>query len=338
MFAAPNFFQTGGGTPVYMSDVFSTTTYTGNTSTQTITNGINLSSKGGLVWTKSTTSSLDNALFDTARGLSSSLLSNQTIAAETYSDFTSWNSNGYSIGNASGRVNGGANYVSWTFRKEPKFFDIVTYTGNGNSLGQTISHNLQSTIGCIIVKRIDGSGSWFVYHRGNPNGANSILTLNSVNAESNVGVDLWSPTTTTFKVDGTYYNMNTNNALYVAYVFAHNSGGFGGYGTDNAISCGSYEGTGLAQTVNIGYQPQFVLIKRTDSGSLENWKIFDTSRDMTSSSTACKSLAPNLSINQVNETTSISTASNGFTLSSSADGSMNAASGTYVYIAIRANS
>ena len=35
-----------------IEDVFSAYTYTGNGATQTITNGINLSAKGGLVWTK----------------------------------------------------------------------------------------------------------------------------------------------------------------------------------------------------------------------------------------------------------------------------------------------
>ena len=36
----------------YVEDVFSTWLYTGNGSTQTITNGIDLSGKGGLVWAK----------------------------------------------------------------------------------------------------------------------------------------------------------------------------------------------------------------------------------------------------------------------------------------------
>ena len=36
----------------YIEDVFSTYLYTGNASTQTITNGIDLAGKGGLVWTK----------------------------------------------------------------------------------------------------------------------------------------------------------------------------------------------------------------------------------------------------------------------------------------------
>jgi hypothetical protein len=40
----------------------------------------------------------------------------------------------------------------------------------------------------------------------------------------------------------TVFTVGTNNNLrntYVAYLFAHNAGGFGDAGTDNVISCGS---------------------------------------------------------------------------------------------------
>jgi len=43
----------GGGVAApknYIEDVFSTWLYTGNNSTQTITNGIDLAGEGGLVW------------------------------------------------------------------------------------------------------------------------------------------------------------------------------------------------------------------------------------------------------------------------------------------------
>jgi hypothetical protein len=45
-----------GGGFTAIEDVFSTYLYTGNGSTQTITNGIDLAGEGGLVWIKSRTS------------------------------------------------------------------------------------------------------------------------------------------------------------------------------------------------------------------------------------------------------------------------------------------
>ena len=44
--------QTGGDI-LYVDDVFSAYLYTGNGSTQTINNGIDLAGEGGLVWIKS---------------------------------------------------------------------------------------------------------------------------------------------------------------------------------------------------------------------------------------------------------------------------------------------
>jgi hypothetical protein len=41
---------------------------------------------------------------------------------------------------------------------------VVTYTGNGVR-GNTISHNLGTTPGCIIIKRTNASESWAIYHR-----------------------------------------------------------------------------------------------------------------------------------------------------------------------------
>ena len=51
----------------YVEDVFSTYLYTGNGSTQTITNGIDLSGEGGLVWIKSRSLGTSHVLTDTAR-------------------------------------------------------------------------------------------------------------------------------------------------------------------------------------------------------------------------------------------------------------------------------
>ena len=69
-----------------ISGLFSTFLYTGTGSSQTITNGINLSGKGGLVWIKRrVASSYDHNLFDTVRGATKWLKSNDTDAEGTRS-------------------------------------------------------------------------------------------------------------------------------------------------------------------------------------------------------------------------------------------------------------
>ena len=61
----------GGGVaavPSYIENVFQTWLYTGNASSQTIVNGLDLSTKGGLVWIKSRQQTTSNVLVDSARG------------------------------------------------------------------------------------------------------------------------------------------------------------------------------------------------------------------------------------------------------------------------------
>jgi len=67
----------------YVEDVFSTYLYTGNGSTQTINNGIDLSGKGGLVWTKGRSYEFNHWLIDTARGNRQVLKSNQANEDQT---------------------------------------------------------------------------------------------------------------------------------------------------------------------------------------------------------------------------------------------------------------
>jgi hypothetical protein len=79
-------------------------------------------------------------------------------------------------------------------------------------------------------------------------------------------------------------NINQSGVTYVAYLFAHNAGGFGPTETDNVISCGSFttDGSGNA-TVNLGYEVQWLLTKTTAVN--DNWTIEDNMRGMNPSNT-----------------------------------------------------
>ena len=96
---------------------------------------------------------------------------------------TSFNSDGFSIGTDGNVSSNSYNFCSWSFRKAPKFFDVVTYSGNSVA-GRTVSHNLGSVPGCIIVKSTSGlSGNWSVYHRSNTaSPGTDVLYLNTTGA------------------------------------------------------------------------------------------------------------------------------------------------------------
>jgi hypothetical protein len=276
MFSAATKSAHGPATDVnYIESVFSTYLYTGNDATQTINNDIDLSGKGGLVWIKPRDLVEFHSLFDTTRGAGYYLSSSQT-SAQSYgaTTLTSFNSNGFSLGGAT-RVNGDPyNNVSWTFRKQPKFFDVITYTGTGSNT--TISHNLGSVPGMIFVKRTDTTANWQVYHRSLANTEYIVLNTTAAVATGTTRWNSTTPTSTEFSL-GTDATVNASGGTYVAYLFAHDAGGFGTTGTDNVISCGSFTtDSGANATVNLGYEPQWVIFKRTNNTS--NWAILDNMR------------------------------------------------------------
>jgi hypothetical protein len=123
---------------------------------------------------------------------------------------------------------------------------------------------------------------------------------------------------------------NNNGVNYVAYLFAHDAGGFGLTGTDNVISCGSFttDGSGVA-TVNLGYEPQWVLFK---FNSNDSWRVFDNMRGM--SQTNWNELNPNTSGAEIARTNqsdlNIRPSATGFTITWSFQASMDC-----IYIAIR---
>jgi len=309
----------------YIESVFSTYLYTGNGSTQTITNGIDLAGKGGLVWVKERNSTGYNRLYDTIRGTSSQLYSNVTNAAGTQAELSSFNSNGFTLTSLDGNLSPQP-YVSWTFREQAKFFDVVTYTGTG--VVQNIPHNLGSVPGCIIVKSTTSAEWWAVQHRSL--GATKTLYLNSTNAQETNATN-WNntdPTSTQFTV-GTNSPTNFSGATFVAYLFAHDAGGFGLTGTDNVISCGSWVNTGSNVTVNLGYEPQYIMMKA--SGTTSDWYVWDTMRGLVvdgNSGTGDKALYPNLSSAEVG-TFGIEPTATGFIASGGWT------STTWIYIAIR---
>tara|TARA_Y100001937_G_scaffold14630_1_gene19774 strand:- start:1454 stop:3448 length:1995 start_codon:yes stop_codon:yes gene_type:complete len=272
------------GEAVYVDDVFSCFLHVGNSSSgRSINNGIDLDGEGGLVWIKGRDSAYNNVLYDTARGATQEMYSNNTDrSAANTNALTAFNSNGFTIGTA-GEVNNNSNdYVSWTFRKQEKFFDIVTWTGDGNS-SKTISHNLGSTPGMMILKRTNGlptAGNWIVFHRSIAN--DRYLVLNSTVTDASYGYD-WSPTDTTFTaylLGGADYSGNTNGDTYIAYLFAHNEQDFGEDSDEAIINCGTYTGTGASGTapvINLGFEPQWMLIKNADDGG-GNWMVMDTMR------------------------------------------------------------
>jgi hypothetical protein len=329
----------GGGVPVvpaYIEEVFSTYFYNGSASTQTITNEIDLSTKGGLVWLKDRSTD-GHYVSNTVNGNTKYLRINRDSAENANGvDFAplqngSFNSNGFTLNSVNNTANNsGRNYVSWTFRKKTKFFDVVTWTGTGANT--TIAHALESVPACIMVKRTDVAGDWQVYHRSLAN--TEYLVLNSTAAAAS-GATRWNsttPTSTVFSI-GTDATVNASGGTYVAYIYAHDAGGFGLTGTDNVISCGSFTTDGSGNTsVTLGYEPQWVMVKR--SSGVSDWTMFDTMRGMPTAAASGIFSATLLANTTAAEDAAGGTVGVNATGFNSLNGYL-ASSSTFIYIAIR---
>jgi len=136
---------------------------------------------------------------------------------------------------------------------------------------------------------------------------------------------------------GTSTGVNNNGDTYVAYLFAHDAGGFpaSGGGSTNGITCGSYTGNGSSTgpIVNLGYEPQFIIVKAAAGGTSgsQDWNMIDNMRGWTTSSN--EQLNPNLSAAETSQNNIVLNAT-GFQLIT-AGSDFNGNGNTYIYIAIR---
>jgi len=326
-----------GGGKVYVDDVFSCFLYEGNDSTQTITNGIDLSGEGGLVWTKPRTtcdSFNDHIFVDSERG-DFFLKGNETDANNAIASFN-FASTGYTVPN-NARVNDGTDqfgnaekYVSWTFRKAPGFFDVVTYTGNGTA-GRIVSHSLGSVPGMIWVKKTSGTGSWMVYHRSTGN-SNAMLLQQDDAAFSSPVFNNTTPTSTEFTLNNGGA-VNGNGSTYVAYVFAHDDQSFGTDSDEAIIKCDGYTGNGTSgHEINLGFEPQWLMIKRASGGS-QNWFMFDSMRGIATGGIDGMLRADSTADEQVSNDT-VDLTPTGFKIINT-NSVANKSGDSYVYMAIR---
>ncbi len=317
----------GGGEGV--EGLFAIRSYHGTGNSHTINNGIDLSTEGGLVWTKKTTATDNHYWYDTERGVQNYISSN--LSAIQYSSgaqgLNQFNNNGYRIGNDGSLNNNSNRYVSYCWRKCPNFFDIITYTGNGAN-NRAINHNLAAEPGMVIIKRISGgTENWAVYHRSQ-SAANGILYLDTNVGNQNTPIfSDQAPTSTQFFVDD-HPASNNNGDNYVAYIFATHDGGggrdgtFGDSGDQPIIECGDYYavphthssyGSATANNprkITLGWEPQWIMIKNATSG---DWYIADATRGANIPNSGLDTFMIRANTNEAqNETPGISFLSDGF--------------------------
>jgi hypothetical protein len=178
---------------------------------------------------------------------------------------------------------GTQDHVGYAWRRAPKYFDVVTYTGNSTA-GRTINHNLGAVPDMIWIKMRSSSAAAIAYTRGwvvtslhlpNATATNdTTLYLDTNGAEVDQAImNDTGPTSTVFSVGSDPF-VNFLNSTYVAYLFA-TLAGISKVGTFSHTS-------GSSTDVDCGFSSgsSFVLVKRTDSTG--NWYLWDSARGIVS--------------------------------------------------------
>ena len=353
-YVALNTYNLPTSTIVKGNTVMDATLYTGNGSTQTITNAAAF--KPDLVWIKGrSSSSQDHTLVDSVRGVSRRIRSNATTAEVLESGFTvtAFNSSGFTAvddtnggynvnGSIGGTFSGAALYVGWQWQagqgstssntngtitstvsvNASAGFSVVTYTGT-NTATNTVGHGLGVAPTIWLIKnRTSGSGNWvynYIY-----SGAVNYAFLNSTNAGAAQGSP-WStlPTSSVITLGGSDTNTCAAGNNYVMYAWTPIAG-FSAFG--------SYTGNGSADGpfVYTNFQPKFVLIKASSTTS--QWVLWDAARNTYNVTNSI--LYPNLSAAETSF--SIDILSNGFKFRESG-GAGNDSGVTYIYAAFASN-
>lgn len=318
-----------------LADSFNAQLYTGNGGTQSIT-GVGF--KPDLVWLKGRSVNYNHWFYDSVRGVNKGLNSNSNSAQNTTTGlFSSFDSDGFTLG-SNGEVNqSSANYVAWSWKAGnlPSIntdgsttaivnanvaagFSIVHLPSHSGSY--TVGHGLSGVPDLIITRVYSGTSNWLVYN--SVNGARNYMVLNTdaANSAATAGYEYDAVTSTTFT------NLISASTLsYIHYCFKSISG---------FSKIGGYTGTGSSGNAqNIGFQPDFVMIKST---AQYGWNVYDSKRP-SGSITGRYMLIANA--NDTEYTTSavhIDLTSTGFSFPNGYDGT-NKSSQNYIYMAFKIN-
>ena len=321
------------------SDYFNTKLYTGNGSTNAIT-GVGF--QPDWVWIKRRDGTNTHNLFDAVRGATKGLESNEALAEQTLSTaLTSFDSDGFTLGSG-GDVNGSsASQVSWNWKANGQGssntdgtinttytsvnttagFSISKYVGTGSN--GTIGHGLGAVPKWIVVKNLDTSDSWNVYHTDMGNGKRLLLDTNGAANTNSTPWNDTSPTSSLFSV-GTNTGTNKSGSNLIAYAFAEKKG-FSRFGY--------YKGNGdlNGPFIYTGFKPGFVIIKNYYRTG-EHWFIHDTKRQTFNVNNKYL-LANESSAEATSNSHAIDILSNGFKTRTTNESTNYSTSDTYIYMA-----
>jgi hypothetical protein len=271
--------------PPIPSENFNTVLYTGTGSAQSIT-GVGF--KPDFVWIKERDGTDAHFVQDSTRGSTYTLYTNSNAAQfnETQA-VTSFDADGFTLGTYQGTNNNGNLFVAWCWKvnggttssntdgtvtstvqvNTKSGFSIATATWAGLA---SIGHGLGSTPEMVWLKGVNAAEDWQIYHSAVGGGKYLSFSKNGGTDGTTTRADSFSTVNSTI-VTNEWAGASVDWIMYSFKSVA-------GY---SKIS--SYTGNGSASgpIVNTGFEPAYVMIKRTDG--IDDWIVVDNKRNTVNS-------------------------------------------------------
>jgi hypothetical protein len=324
-----------------------TVLYTGNAGTQSIT-GVGF--QADLNWIKCRGALENHNLSDSVRGDSGETSGYYNLQSNTTSSqgsgsynalVTAIGADGFSVG-INDQVNIAQPFVAWNWLagtttgiatngsttltptgysfNQTSGFSIIEYTGTTGTTDK-FPHGLGVAPKMVIVKDLDGTGFWAMYHAANTAAPETDYLILNTTAATADDLTMWydtAPDTVNVTL-GTGSQVNGPGS-YIAYCFAEIPG-YSKFGTyiGNGATDGSF--------VYTGFRPQYLLIKQTNT--TRDWNLFDNARNV------YNVIGEQIEVNSTSagdSYDSVDFVSNGFKFRTTSAGK-NENAGTYIYAA-----
>ena len=270
------------------TDHFNPKKYTGDGSTSHSITGVGF--QPDLVWNKPRDTSGWHRVFDSVRGVLNVIYPNDTYNNEVMPSpggLNAFNSDGFTLGDNTGSNENTKLFITWNWKMgttsglsggtiTPASYSINTtakqgvYKWAGTGSNGTIAHGLGSTPKMFIVKQLNSTAGWQVYHSAL--GETKVFYLNS-DAAPDTSSTVWNDTapTSTLLSLGTNTGTNASGSDYIGYAFCDVKG---------YCKIGSYKGNATADLkgpfIYTGFRPAFIMIKILVGTA--SWYLYDNTR------------------------------------------------------------
>jgi len=322
---------------------FNTKLYAGTNTPQSIT-GVGF--QPDWTWIKGRNVADNHYIYDSVRGATKFVHSDLTNAEGTLTNgLTSFNSDGFSLGDSGSTNNSSYNFVSWNWlganttasntngsitstvsANTSAGFSIVSWTGTGSAA--TIGHGLNSAPEFMLVKNRDKASQFAAYF--STIGATKYVAISDADNPATYS-GYWNdtaPTSSVFSVGSDGDVSGAAGQKVIAYCF-HSVKGYSKIGDYSPGVVGSSADT--RPFIYTGFKPAFVLIKNTNNGG-RDWVVYDNKRGLNGSIEYLKPNTTGAAGSTAN--LNIELYSNGFRVPGQ-NGEINTADGVqYSYIAI----